>query len=66
MFTKADVKGKKLSSSAKKAPGVLEALGGKANIKDLDACVTKLRVTIKDKSKVDEKAIKELGAKGVF
>lgn len=68
LYTKADVKARdaKKGSAAQKASNVLKALGGKENIKDVDACITKLRVTIKDKTKVDEKSLKDLGAKGVI
>lgn len=45
---------------------VLKALGGKENIDELDACITRLRVSVKDVSKVDKKRIKELGATGVL
>ncbi|NOV82503.1 glucose-like phosphotransferase system IIB component [Clostridium saccharobutylicum] len=36
---------------AEKAPAVLEALGGEGNIVSVDACITRLRVEVKDKSK---------------
>ena len=45
---------------------VLKALGGRENIEELDACITRLRVSIKDSSKVDKARIKELGATGVL
>lgn len=45
---------------------VLEAMGGKANIKHLDACITRLRVEVNDKSKVDVPGLKDLGASGVL
>lgn len=45
---------------------VLKALGGKENIEDLDACITRLRVSVKDMSKVDTDRIKALGATGVL
>lgn len=48
------------------AIGVLEALGGKENIKHLDACITRLRVTVNDVSKVDSNELKRLGAAGVM
>ncbi|MDZ7548346.1 glucose PTS transporter subunit EIIB, partial [Clostridium perfringens] len=41
---------------------VLEALGGKDNLDDVDACITRLRVAVKDVSKVDKVKIKALGA----
>jgi glucose PTS system EIICBA or EIICB component len=45
---------------------VLGALGGEKNIKDLDACITRLRVQVKDIKEVDKKRLKELGASGVL
>lgn len=46
--------------------GVLLALGGRENIDELDACITRLRVSVKDVSKVDKDRIKALGATGVL
>ncbi|MCR6516442.1 MAG: N-acetylglucosamine-specific PTS transporter subunit IIBC [Clostridium sp.] len=57
---------KKASSIDEKAAGILEALGGASNIVNLDACVTRLRLTVNDMSKIDEKALKRLGASGVM
>ncbi len=55
------------TSSAGELPGkVLEALGGKENIDHLDACITRLRVTVKDKKLVDKNELKRLGASGVL
>ena len=51
---------------AEKAPAVLEALGGPENIVSVDACITRLRVEVKDKSKVDKDRLKSLGAAGVM
>ena len=51
---------------AEKAPAVLAALGGEANIVSVDACITRLRVEVKDKSKVDKNELKSLGAAGVM
>ncbi|MBB6217868.1 PTS system D-glucosamine-specific IIC component [Anaerosolibacter carboniphilus] len=48
------------------AIGVLEALGGKANIRNLDACITRLRISVKDVKKVDKGRLKNLGASGVL
>lgn len=46
---------------------IVKALGGVENIENLDACITRLRVTVKDPSKVsDDKRWKELDAKGVI
>ncbi len=46
--------------------GIIEALGGTENISDVDACMTRLRVTVKDPEAVkDEAAWKRLGALGL-
>ncbi|WP_068268925.1 PTS transporter subunit EIIC [Caviibacter abscessus] len=46
---------------------IVKGLGGIDNIENLDACITRLRVTVKDPSKVcDDNKWKELNAKGVI
>lgn len=45
---------------------IVEALGGPENIEDVDACITRLRVGVKDPDKVDHDAFKKLGAAGVL
>lgn len=45
---------------------ILEAMGGDENIKHLDACITRLRVSVNDKQKVDKGRLKKLGAAGVL
>ncbi|WP_333781215.1 glucose-specific PTS transporter subunit IIBC [Oceanirhabdus sp. W0125-5] len=47
------------------AAKVLEAFGGKENISKLEACITRLRVTVNDITKVDKAQLKKLGAAGV-
>lgn len=48
-------------------PGlVLAALGGGSNLVVLDACITRLRVTVKDMAQVDHQRLKQLGAAGVM
>jgi PTS system glucose-specific IIC component len=49
-----------------KAPQLIAAFGGADNIRNLDACVTRLRVVVADKSKVDSARLKALGASGVL
>ena len=77
LYTKADYHGKddKGADTAKKsgndelrdiAPLVLEALGGKENIENIDACITRLRVEVKDAKVVDKNQLKKLGAAGVL
>jgi len=48
------------------AEEVLAALGGAENLDDVDACITRLRVAVKDVSKVDKAKIKSLGATAVL
>lgn len=45
---------------------VLEAMGGKENISNLDACITRLRVSVNDINNVDKNRLKKLGAAGVL
>ena len=46
---------------------IINLLGGKANIEDVDACMTRLRVTVKDKAKVgSENQWKAVGAMGLI
>ncbi len=47
------------------AEQLVMAFGGKANIASLDACITRLRVGVKDVAKVDQAKLKSLGAAGV-
>ena len=44
---------------------IVRALGGRSNIVNLDACITRLRVKLKDSSKVSAEKLKALGAAGV-
>lgn len=50
------------------ARGIVAALGGKENIEDLDNCISRLRVVVKDGSKLAPDAVftKELKAMGVM
>ena len=48
------------------AATILEGVGGAANIKSIDNCITRLRLEVKDSSLVDEKKIKSAGAAGVI
>ncbi|QTN01267.1 PTS glucose transporter subunit IICBA [Sediminibacillus dalangtanensis] len=45
---------------------ILSAMGGKENITHLDACITRLRVSVDDKNEVDKNRLKKLGASGVM
>ena len=44
---------------------ILQGLGGKANISDVDCCATRLRVTVIDPAKVSDAVLKGSGASGV-
>ncbi|EPE37638.1 PTS system glucose-specific EIICB component [Candidatus Photodesmus katoptron] len=44
---------------------LVSVFGGKANIISLDACITRLRVSVVDTDIVDKEKLKKLGAKGV-
>lgn len=49
------------------APALIELLGGKENIEDVDACMTRLRVTVKDpKAVAGEQEWKSNGALGLI
>ncbi|MCX7829124.1 MAG: glucose-specific PTS transporter subunit IIBC [Thermanaerothrix sp.] len=59
------------NGSSSKAPTelaakILEALGGAGNLERLDACITRLRISVKDPKAVDKEALKALGATGVM
>lgn len=59
-------KSKKDNKNEELAVEVLEALGGKENIVSLDACITRLRVEVKDNKNVNDNILKSLGASGVL
>ncbi|MDR3257608.1 MAG: PTS transporter subunit EIIC, partial [Mycoplasmataceae bacterium] len=48
------------------ADKVIIAYGGPTNIKNVDACITKLRVQVADQSKVSRDELMKLGARGVI
>jgi N-acetylglucosamine PTS system EIICBA or EIICB component len=49
-----------------KAEQVIAAFGGRENLVNVDACITRLRMEVADKSKVDQDRLKSLGAAGVI
>jgi PTS system glucose-specific IIC component len=53
------------ASADEMAKNLVEAFGGKDNISSLDACITRLRIQVKDISKVNQAELKKLGAAGV-
>ena len=70
LYTRADVNAKKDGSSSDQdnqvSAMILKGLGGNENLSDLDCCATRLRVTVKDPSKVSESLLKSSGAAGVI
>ncbi len=53
-------------SVGSKAANILKAFGGKDNLTALDACITRLRITVKDPGLVKIGELKNLGASGVL
>ncbi|ELY3902148.1 PTS N-acetyl glucosamine transporter subunit IIABC [Klebsiella aerogenes] len=47
------------------ATNYIAAVGGTDNLKAIDACITRLRLTVGDSAKVNDAACKRLGASGV-
>ncbi|WP_307299850.1 MULTISPECIES: glucose-specific PTS transporter subunit IIBC [unclassified Paenibacillus] len=45
---------------------ILEAFGGQENISSLDACITRLRIQVKEPKNVNKDRLKSLGASGVL
>ncbi len=43
------------SSASSQVINIINLLGGRANIVDVDACMTRLRVTVKDAEKSEQK-----------
>ena len=69
MMTKADyLASKNKVQTGGRADRVKELaghLGGLNNLKDIDACITRLRLNVKDRSKVNDAALRNMGAAGV-
>ena len=62
----AAIKAAAVEADMSQAAKVLAAFGGFENITSVDACITRLRISVKDKSKVDKAKLKSLGAAGVL
>ncbi len=52
--------------TSNEAEAFIKALGGRENIVSTDACITRLRMQVKDSSSLDDEAFIKLGAKGVI
>ena len=76
LYTRADYNAKKEGGSTDSAQTgdvynetsalILEGLGGKDNIANLDCCATRLRVTVKEPDLVNDAKLKQSGAAGVI
>lgn len=73
LYTRKDVNAKNAAGGEASAGGdnelsrqIMLGLGGKANISDVDCCITRLRCTVHDASKVDQQLLRETGASGVI
>jgi len=53
-------------ASDSKAEQLIAAFGGRENLVNVDACITRLRMEVADPSKVDQARLKRLGAAGVI
>lgn len=49
-----------------RAEQVIAAFGGRENLVNVDACITRLRMEVADPTKVDQDRLKALGAAGVI
>lgn len=77
LYTKADVNARKSAEKGTQAghgtavkdarsADICRALGGKKNITSVDCCATRLRCSVEDPQRVDEKRLKATGAVGVI
>lgn len=76
LYVRSDVNAKKQGSKQKKggvdtqederSRMILNGLGGKKNVADVDCCITRLRCTVKKAELVDEALLKKTGAAGVI
>ncbi|GAB49894.1 glucose PTS transporter subunit IIA [Mobilicoccus pelagius] len=48
-----------------RAEALIEAFGGRDNLRDVDACITRLRIEVVDKARVSKDKLMALGAAGV-
>lgn len=71
LMSKADYNAAKSGSSSKggdrtaRVAELAKNLGGLENIESIDACITRLRLVVKDRSKLNDAALMKMGAAGV-
>jgi N-acetylglucosamine PTS system EIICBA or EIICB component len=54
------------AAARSRGEGYLRALGGADNVEDVEACATRLRLVVVDNTRIDEAALKGLGARAVL
>lgn len=54
-----------LAEPARRAAAMVSALGGAENIRAVDACTTRLRLSVANSARIDDAALARLGAMGV-
>ena len=75
LYTKADVNARKEAGKAGEAAestsadtvseAITDGLGGKKNIRDVDCCATRLRITVHDAARVNDDILKTTGSRGI-
>lgn len=69
LYTRKDMNTEKntaVTSGSQTSMLIVQGLGGRDNISDVDCCATRLRITVADSSKVNKSLLRESGASGVI
>lgn len=69
LYTRKDMNTEKntaVTSGSNTSMLIVQGLGGRDNISDVDCCATRLRITVADSSKVNKSLLRESGASGVI
>ncbi|MFC0272306.1 PTS transporter subunit EIIC [Metabacillus herbersteinensis] len=54
-----------ITNKSERAGMIIEGLGGKDNLENVDCCATRLRVTVKNVELLNEEVLKQTGSKGI-
>ena len=55
-----------IAPSSSRASGFVAALGGAANLAEVEACTTRLRLVLRDRARVNEAQLRALGSRGMI
>lgn len=66
LYTRDDFNAKRYDKKGDISPLIVQGLGGKANICDIDCCATRLRITVNNPELVSNDILKSTGASGVI